>query len=420
MSDSIRRIAYSVYIVLLILTAVTTMASSKTLTPQSLHIFSEPESLTLYVPQTVSLTGFQFGVIEDGKLKLVSLADSFNALLLTSGLAYASDCYVYQVNGASPPLSQSCKGQIFRTTVAKVDVFWYDTVKNQSRDIAVFRDNQPTAVCSASTPDCMVEWQAITPTPIVTPIPLGFAGNPVTRNTDWKPVYQTFDGIEMALVPVGCFMMGSENGSYDEKSVNQQCFEQPFWIARYEVTNTQWAQAVKAGVVGLPEGNGLNWYNDPTKLNRPVVSVTWFMARDFAAWLGDRLSSEREWEFAARGPSNLVYPWGNDFVADNLVYSGNSNNQPADVGSRPTGNSWVGASDLSGNVWEWGNSIYQPYPYNAEDGREMNSDGTDIQRALRGGLFPYFQFSTRSSYRNYDYPVARGSDYGFRVVRPYQ
>ncbi len=258
-----------------------------------------------------------------------------------------------------------------------------------------------------------------TPTATVTPIPLGFPGNPVTKNIDWKPVYKNFDGIEMVLVPVGCFMMGSNDGRDDEKPVTKQCFDQPFWIGRYEVTNAQWALAVKAGAVDLPQGDGLNWYRDPTKANRPVVGITWFMARDYAAWLGGRLPSESEWEYAARGPSNWNYPWGDDFVASNLVYSDNSEVQPADVGSRLAGNSWVGASDLSGNVWEWVSSVYQLYPYKADDGREINSDNTDVWRVLRGGSWYTSQNSARSAFRIKSVTNGRSYDSGFRLMRPY-
>jgi formylglycine-generating enzyme required for sulfatase activity len=222
---------------------------------------------------------------------------------------------------------------------------------------------------------------------------------PIPHNADWTPHYDTFNGFEMALVPIGCFMMGSTDGEDDEKPVNQQCFDQPFWIDRYEVTNQQYGS----------EGNS----------NRPRAGVTWFQARDFCVQRGARLPTEREWEYAARGPSNLVYPWGNDFVPDNVVYSGNSNQQSADVGSRHKGDSWVDASDLSGNLWEWVSSVYQPYPYKTDDGRELDTDSTAIRRLLRGGSGLDYGSAVRASDRFDVAPTYAAGSIGFRCARLY-
>ncbi|MEZ4668447.1 MAG: SUMF1/EgtB/PvdO family nonheme iron enzyme [Anaerolineae bacterium] len=61
----------------------------------------------------------------------------------------------------------------------------------------------------------------------------------VTHNADWTPVEQDFDGVTMVLVPAGCFDMGSDDGRDEEKPVNRQCFDEPFWIDTYEVTQAQ-------------------------------------------------------------------------------------------------------------------------------------------------------------------------------------
>lgn len=90
----------------------------------------------------------------------------------------------------------------------------------------------------------------------------------------------------------------------------------------------------------------------------------------------------------------------------------------ADVGSRPAAVSWVGALDMSGNVWEWTSSLYQPYPYNADDGRENTSD-TNSMRVLRGGGSYSFEYGVRAASRNWNNPDAKDANKGFRCARAY-
>ena len=231
---------------------------------------------------------------------------------------------------------------------------------------------------------------------------------PVTRNGDWMPVIEEFDGVEMALVPAGCFPMGStdeqvddalgqcerlrgagacERGWYEhEQPVERVCFAEPFWIDRYEVTNEQY-------------GSAGTWAGD----RLPREGVNWADAVAHCASRGARLPTEAEWEYAARGPDGLVFPWGDRFKGTllnscdrscewNLEGTGVDDGyaETAPVGSYPGGASWVGAMDMSGNVWEWTSSIYRPYPADgAAGGTTIGADGGEVdgesQRVLRGG-----------------------------------
>lgn len=220
----------------------------------------------------------------------------------------------------------------------------------------------------------------------------------VAANADWTPVAQTFDNVEMVQVPAGCFTMGHDEGRRDERPAHEVCVD-TFWLDRYEVTNAQY-------------GSAGNFAGD----NRPRENLTWFEARDYCAQRGGRLPTEAEWEYAARGPDSLLYPWGSELVAENLVFDQNSNNETADVGSKPGGVSWVGAYDLSGNVFEWVSTIYQPYPYDAADGRE-NPDDTTSPRVYRSGWGSYIDFGVSAPIRFHGEPDSRSWFLGLRCAR---
>ena len=259
----------------------------------------------------------------------------------------------------------------------------------------------------------------------------GTACTGVFTNGEWVPVIREFGGIPMALVPAGCFMMGSSDeqisqylpmithpGIYaDEQPAHLQCFQEPFWIDVYEVTN---------GFYG-----SYGWWHDN---DQPRESVTWFEANAYCTTRNSRLPTEVEWEYAARGPDSLVFPWGNKFDGSRLNYCDfNCQNPGADrnyddgyattapVGSYPDGASWVGALDMAGNVWEWVSTILMPYPYSPDDGREASAvrQDTTSLRMVRGGGRLDANSATRSANRNERLVYQYDPRFGIRCARPF-
>ena len=119
------------------------------------------------------------------------------------------------------------------------------TAQQQTIDAVVQTRLTQTAVMANAT---LVE-AAVATQVAATATAMSFHGYvPVQHNADWQPVFETINGIEMALVPAGCFRMGNdpEAGGLDMLpgvgDGGEQCFDAPFYISRYEITNAQFDQ----------------------------------------------------------------------------------------------------------------------------------------------------------------------------------
>jgi len=219
---------------------------------------------------------------------------------------------------------------------------------------------------------------------------------------------EEFDGVAMVFVPPGCFFMGSTT-ERNEQPVHQQCFDSGFWMDRFEVSNRQFER-----LGGEAEQPG-NWQVQ----DLPRENINWFEAQAFCELRGGRLPTEAQWEYAARGPDSLIYPWGNQFDESLVVYNQNSQ-KTNEVDSLSQGASWLGIHHMSGNVMEWTNTIFDqelfPYPYEGDD-REASAQENDSARVLRGGSLSTNADGLRSSKRERLRPEFRNLAIGFRCVR---
>jgi hypothetical protein len=226
----------------------------------------------------------------------------------------------------------------------------------------------------------------------------------VAANDEWTPFVRTFDSIAMTLVPAGCFKMGSNDGQEDEQPVHTVCFEKPFWIDVYEVSNEQ------TGDYGCQEYSG--------DLDQPRNCITWERAQSYCQGRDGRLPTEAEWEYAARGPDALIYPYGDDFRFSVAVYDAE---QTAPVDSNPSYASWVGAYHMHDNVWEWTADWYAS-EYETRDEVDPNGPRTGIERVIRGGswrVLSYQSYASRAAYRQKANPNGLDELIGFRCAREY-
>jgi formylglycine-generating enzyme required for sulfatase activity len=221
-----------------------------------------------------------------------------------------------------------------------------------------------------------------------------------------QPFAENINGTQLQMVyaPGGTFLMGSplsESGRDNDEGPQSNAKVPSFYMSKYEVTQAQY-QSVMGTNPSSFKGDDL-----------PVDSVSWNDAVEFCRKLSRavgreyRLPTEAEWEYASRAGTTGPYAGNIDALT---WYSANSGSQTHPVGQKqPNG---LGLYDMYGNVWEWCQSKYKPYPYNATDGRE-DLPGTDV-RVMRGGSWESSANSCRSAYRRRVMPDVRSI--GFRIV----
>ncbi len=239
------------------------------------------------------------------------------------------------------------------------------------------------------------------------------------------------DRVVMVYVPTGEFEMGSDDGDGDEQPVHTVALD-ALWIDQMEVTNDQYRRCVEAGECDAPLTCELGepTYADTAKGDHPVVCVDWQDAAAYCEWTGARLPTEAEWEYAARGPQELVFPWGNQFDGSRLNYCDancefnwkdaehdDEYSRTAPVGSYPDGASWCGALDLAGNVWEWGNDWYDSEYYRTSPSRNPQGPTSGEARIVRGGSWGGGSGGARGANRHGVVPGGTNNSLGFRCAR---
>ncbi len=205
--------------------------------------------------------------------------------------------------------------------------------------------------------------------------------------------------VEIPGTPATGFrMMKGREGSH------QVVLTHAFCMDAVEVTVKAYAACVVAGVCHEP------WTHDPFSMyprfpDHPVNMVSWTKAREYCTWVGKRLPTEAEWEWAATGPEQYKYPWGNEpepscDLVDFTKFGAPKTRAGGDVGCHGGGPSKVGAHplgdriwpsghihDLSGNVWEWVEDSYAPFDAKAGVREDPLVRNSTPMHPLRGGAW---------------------------------
>ncbi len=255
------------------------------------------------------------------------------------------------------------------------------------------------------------------------------------------------------LVEAGSFVMGTSEDpwAYDNERPAHRVEVPAFWIDTTPVCNAEYVSFVEAGGYDDPRWwtpGGWEWRGRSGKrspafwvrehdewlrrrfgrtealpMDEPVQHVCWFEADAYARWAGKRLPTEAEWEKAASWDATTGtkrrFPWGDDLPGPDHANLGQVRYRPTPVGSFPAGASAVGATQMLGDVWEWTSTDFTGHPgFCVFPYREYSEAffGTDY-KVLRGGSWATDAMASRTTFRNWDYPIRRQIFAGFRCAR---
>jgi len=264
-------------------------------------------------------------------------------------------------------------------------------------------------------------------------------------------------GLLQVWVPAGCFKMGSDpakdpQARADEQPAHEVCITHGFWLDQFDVTNAAFEAFVRAGGYSTDaywSADGLKWKHSgnisgpdtdcqtlSSAPQQPRVCVKWYEAEAYANWRTQtandgtvyRLPTEAEWEYAARGPQSLIFPWGNSFDSTRLNYCDKNCSDPwadtnandgyaytSPVNTYVNGTSWVNAYDMSGNIWQWVADWYSPDYYQNSPTYDPIGPMTGMTHVVRGGAWDSSPYALRAAFRN-DVDTFRDLNIGFRVV----
>ena len=222
------------------------------------------------------------------------------------------------------------------------------------------------------------------------------------------------DGAPAVLVPAGNFTMGD-----DEVSPIRKLFVDAFYMDQFETTTARYAKYLEStGSDKVPDfwdertGKGVD--------EMPVVGVSWNEANAYCRWAGKRLPTETEWEKAARGTDERVYPWG--AATPTPEHANYLNSSPATyegalspVGEHPAGRSPYGVDDLSGNASEWVADWFSE-SFTADDIYNPRGPSAGDKKTIRGGgrYDPVSRLGATG--RWFASPDTRADDIGFRCA----
>ncbi len=214
-----------------------------------------------------------------------------------------------------------------------------------------------------------------------------------------KNISVTKPVIEFVDIPEGKFIMGSPVIEHERKGdeIQHEVTLSGFKMSKYPITNEQYDLFCEATGRDKPRGR--------EKGNFPVSQVTWYDADEFAKWMGGRLPTEAEWEYAARANTTTPFHTGECLTSEQANFNGKEpyksckksekRGKPMPVGCfSPNA---FGLYEMHGNIWEWTNDWYGQY--DVENTTDPKGPDNGETKVIRGGGWRNSASECRSAYR---------------------
>ncbi len=226
---------------------------------------------------------------------------------------------------------------------------------------------------------------------------------------------ELFSELEWIEIPAGEFIMGDSTGAGDpDETPAHVVYLDSYKISKYEITFAQFNKYL------IVDPN----FNIPLdeKLHRhPITNRSYTVVTDFCLWLRQYtnnsvyLPTEAQWEKAARGTDERIYPWGNNNPDCSITNYNNCIGETSVVGSNPNDRSFYGVMDMGGNVSEIVSDFYSRQYYSVSPYSNPIGPLSGLYyKVIRGGN--YNSLDTRTTNREYMSRTTSNFHTGFRVV----
>ncbi len=239
----------------------------------------------------------------------------------------------------------------------------------------------------------------------------------VFDNEKWQHEIE-LDSFEISRAPVtnAQFADFVEDGGYE----NRRFWSDAGWSWARQAQATQPLYWESLGTGRSYAGFARRHFDriQPLRANEPVCHVNHFEALAYCSWAGRRLPTEAEWEVAATGGARTRFPWGNGPPMPDYANLDGTFGDVCDVSCFEAGESPTGLRQMIGNVWEWTDSVFEPYPGFAIDPyAEYSAPWFGSHMVLRGGAWSTRGRLISTRWRNFYRPHRRDIITGFRTVK---